>query len=162
MFIGQERCGPEAAAFRMALKRLPVQYRVYWALKALGLPREFFGEENMKGRAFIRELSALSVRDERLYNFVCESVPSDVLEDIRSEISAPTRAKQSERSKLAERDIKGKEWGIYGSGRRSFQRRRRAHDLVRKAFLREKRLHRQERKRLDEEKCLRGGVAMEE
>ena len=141
---------------------MPVQYRLYWALEALGLPREFFGEENMKGRAFIRELSALSVRDERLYNFVCESVPSDVLEDIRSEISAPTRAKQSERSKLVERDIKGKEWGIYGSGRRSFQRRRRAHDLVRKAFLREKRLHRQERKRLDEEKCLRGGVAMEE
>ena len=121
----------------MALKRLPVQYRVYWALKALGPPRQFYGEENMKGRAFIRELSVLSVRDERLYNFVCESVPSDVLEGIRSEISAPTSAKQRERNKFGENDIRGKVGRIYGSGRRSFQRRRRAHDLVRKAFLRE-------------------------
>ena len=91
-----------------------------------------------------------------------EILPSDASEDIKSEISASTRAKQRERHTLAESDIKGKEGRIYGSGRRSFQRRRRAHDLVRKAFLREKRLHRQERKRLDEEKCLLGGVAMEE
>ena len=147
----------------MALMRLPVQYRVYWPLKALGLPRQFYGEENMKGRAFIRELSALSVRDERLYNFVCESVPSDVLGGIRSEISAPTSARQRERNKFGENDIRGKERTIYSRDkRRVLQRRRRAHDLVRKAFLREKRLHRQERKRLDEEKCLRGGVAMEE
>ena len=85
-----------------------------------------------------------------------------MLEDIRSEISASTRAKQRERNKLGENDTKGKEGRIYGSGRRSFQRRRRAHDLVRKAFLRGKGFHRQERKRLDGEKCLRESVAMEE
>ena len=34
--------------FRMALTRLPLQYRTYWPLKALGLPKQFHGEENMK------------------------------------------------------------------------------------------------------------------
>ena len=117
---------------------MPVQYRLYWALEALGLPREFFGEVNMKGRAFIRELSVLSVRDERLYNFVCESVPSDVFEGIRSEMSALNSAKQREWNKFGENDIRGKERTIYSRDkRRVLQRRRRAHDLVRKAFLRE-------------------------
>ena len=34
--------------FRMALTRLPLQYRTYWPLKALGLPKQFHSEENMK------------------------------------------------------------------------------------------------------------------
>ena len=94
----------------MALTRLPVQYRIYWPLKALGLPRQFHSEENMKAaladkntnryRTFIRELRAVSGRDERLYNFVCESVPSDALEDIKTQISAPTQAKQREQEFL--------------------------------------------------------------
>ena len=96
--------------FRMALTRLPVQYRIYWPLKALGLPKQFHSEENMKAaladkntnryRTFIRELRAVSGRDERLYNFVCESVPSDALEDIKTQISAPTQAKQREQEFL--------------------------------------------------------------
>ena len=70
--------------FRMALTRLPVQYRTYWPLKALGLSRRFYREESMKAaledknssryRNFIRELRAVFARDERLYNLVCESV----------------------------------------------------------------------------------------
>ena len=92
--------------FRMALTRLPVQYRVYWPLKALGLPRLFYREENMKAaledknsnryRIFIRELRGVFLRDERLYNFVCESVPSDALEDIKTQISAPTQASKED------------------------------------------------------------------
>ena len=84
--------------FRMALTRLPLQYRTYWPLKALGLPKQFHSEENLQAaladkdtkryRTFIRELRGVSARDERLYNFVCESLPSDALEDIKSEISA--------------------------------------------------------------------------
>ena len=64
----------------MALTRLPVQYRIYWPLNALGLPKLFHSEENVKAaladksrnryRTFVSELRALSVRDERLYNFV--------------------------------------------------------------------------------------------
>ena len=106
--------------FRMALTQLHVQYRTYWPLKALGLPKQFHSEENLKAvladkdtnrcRTFIRELRAVSARDERLYNFVCESLPSDALEEIKSEISASTRAKQRERNKLGEKDIKAKEW----------------------------------------------------
>ena len=34
--------------FRMALTRLHMQYRTYWPLKALGLPKQFHSEENMK------------------------------------------------------------------------------------------------------------------
>ena len=66
----------------MALTRSPVEYRSYWPLKALGLPKQFHTEENMKAalgdkntngyRTFVGELRALSVRDERLYNFVWE------------------------------------------------------------------------------------------
>ena len=84
----------------MALTRLPVQYRTYWPLKILGLPIQFHSEENMKValkdknsmryRKFIRELRVVFGRDERLYNFVCESVPSDALEDIKSQISVGT------------------------------------------------------------------------
>ena len=104
----------------MALIRLPVQYCTYWSLKVLGLPRQFHSEENMtvaledknskRYRNFIRELRVVFGRDERLYNFVCESLPSDALEDIKSEISASTRAKQRERNKLGEKDINAKEW----------------------------------------------------
>ena len=52
--------------FRMVLTRLLVQYRTYWALKALGLSKEFDRGETMKAaledkstnryRCFIREL----------------------------------------------------------------------------------------------------------
>ena len=86
--------------FRMALARLPLEYRIYWPLKVLGLPRQFHTEENMKVamedknskryRNFIRELRVVFFRDERLYNFVCESLPSDALEDIKTQISLGT------------------------------------------------------------------------
>ena len=39
-----------------------------------------------------------------------EILPSDASEDIKSEISASTRANQKERNKLGEKDIKAKEW----------------------------------------------------
>ena len=39
-------------------------------------------------RIFISELRAVFLRDERLYNFVCESVPSRALENIKRQISA--------------------------------------------------------------------------
>ena len=80
--------------FRMALTRLPVEYRTYWPLKAFGLPRQFHSEENMKValedknsrryRNFIKQLKIVFSRDERLYNFVCESIPSDALEGIKT------------------------------------------------------------------------------
>ena len=76
----------------MALTRLPVQYRTYWPLIALGLPRQFHSEKNMKAaledknsnlyRNFIEELRIVFARDERLYNFVCERVPPDSLDDM--------------------------------------------------------------------------------
>ena len=60
--------------FRMALTRLPVEYRSFWPLKALGLPKRFHCEENVKAaladkntyryRSFVTELRALSARDE--------------------------------------------------------------------------------------------------
>ena len=105
--------------FRMALRRLPVQYRVYWPLKALGLPQRFYREANMKAaledknssryRIFIRELRALFLRDERLYNFVCERVPSGALEGIKTQISGPMRAKESGHRKLVIKGIKARE-----------------------------------------------------
>ena len=68
--------------FRMALTRLPVQYRTYWPLKALGLSKRFHCEENVKAALadkksyrygnFTKELRAVFLRDERLYNFVWE------------------------------------------------------------------------------------------
>ena len=52
--------------FRMALTRLPVEYRSFWPLKALGLPKRFHCEENVKAaladentnwyRTFVSEL----------------------------------------------------------------------------------------------------------
>ena len=84
----------------MALTRLPVEYRTYWPLKVLGLPRQFHSEENMKFaledknslryRGFIKQLRILFARDERLYNFVSESVPSDALEVMKTQISVVT------------------------------------------------------------------------
>ena len=61
-------------------------------LKALGLSERFYRAEIRKAaleerksnryRIFMIELRAVYARDERLYNFVCECVASDVLEDI--------------------------------------------------------------------------------
>ena len=61
---------------------MPVEYRSYWRLKALGLPKQFHTEENMKAaladkntnryRTFVRDLRVLCVRDERFYKFVWE------------------------------------------------------------------------------------------
>ena len=74
----------------MALARLPVEYRAYWSLKALGVPKRFHCEETVKAaladkhtyryRNFVTELRALSARDERLYKFVWESLPLDALD----------------------------------------------------------------------------------
>ena len=148
-----------------------MQYRTYWPLKALGLPKQFHTEENMKAaladknsnryRIFIRELRAVSARDERLFNFVCESLPSDALEDIKAEISATTRSKERERHTLAESDIKGKEGGIYTCDRRKArQRGQRAYDGVRKACYD---LHRRQKKKFStDEKWVRESVAIEE
>ena len=36
---------------------------------------------------FIKQLKMVFARDERLYNFVCESVPSDALEAMETQIS---------------------------------------------------------------------------
>ena len=72
--------GNDEDVFRMALTRLPVEYRTYWPLKALGLPWQFHSEENMKAalkkknsyryRTFIKALRAVFATDERLYKFV--------------------------------------------------------------------------------------------
>ena len=61
---------------------LILSYRSYWPLKALGLPKRFHCEENVKAaladentnryRTFVSELRALLVRNGRLYNFVWE------------------------------------------------------------------------------------------
>ena len=79
--------------FRMALTRLSVQYRIYWPLKALGLPQRFYREANMKAaledknsdryRRFMKDLRAVFDRDERLYKFVNESLPRGHLPGIR-------------------------------------------------------------------------------
>ena len=64
--------------FRMALTRLPEQYRTYWPLKVLGLPKQFHSEESMKAAVedknsdwygnFIKVLRAVYEREERLSN----------------------------------------------------------------------------------------------
>ena len=42
---------------------------------------------SIRYRNFIKVLRLVFARDERLYNFVCERVPSDALEDIKTQIS---------------------------------------------------------------------------
>ena len=85
------------------------------------------------------------------------AINSVELKDIKSEIGAPTRAKQRERNKLAENDIKGKEGRYYNyytcDRRKARLRRRRAHDLPPKA-LRKGRLQRQKKKTSTDEKCV--------
>ena len=114
--------------FRMALTRLPVEYRAYWPLKALGLSQRFYREEIMKAaledknsnryRNFITELKALFVRDERLCNFVCESLPSDAVEDFKREISV-ANSSQSKRMRRNRRTVSTM------TGSRCFSKRRR-------------------------------------
>ena len=79
--IQAKKRGPEKREKR-GRKRLPLEYCSYWRLKALGLPKQFHTEENMKAaladkntnryRTFVRDLRVLSVRDERFYKFVWE------------------------------------------------------------------------------------------
>ena len=42
----------------------------------------------------ITELRAVFAKDERLYNFVCERLPSDAVKDIKREISGPLKRKR--------------------------------------------------------------------
>ena len=105
-----------------------MEYRAYWPLKALGLPQRFYREEIMKAaledknsnryRNFITELKALFARDERLCNFVCESLPSDAVEDFKREISV-ANSSQSKRMQRNRRTVSTM------TGSRCFSKRRR-------------------------------------
>ena len=42
-------------------------------------------------QSFIKKLRAVFARDERLYNFVCESLPKNALHAIKKQVSGPIR-----------------------------------------------------------------------